>query len=54
MRNAYKILAEMSEGNSLLARPRHRWDNINIDHKYCQMAWFGFISLGAKSIGGLF
>jgi hypothetical protein len=37
MRNAYKILAEIPEGNSPLGRPRHKWDNINMDLKYCQM-----------------
>jgi hypothetical protein len=34
MRNMYNILVEKPEGNRLLRRPRHRWeDNIKITLK---------------------
>jgi hypothetical protein len=46
-RNAYKILAEKSEGKISLGRPRK--DEIKTDERM----WTGFIWLGIGSSGGL-
>jgi hypothetical protein len=38
MRNAYRILVRKPEGDRLLRRPRHRWeDNIRMDLK--EIGW---------------
>jgi hypothetical protein len=43
VRNAYKFLVGKSEGNSLVGRPRHKWqDNIKMDPKgggYEKIVW---------------
>jgi hypothetical protein len=31
-RNAYRILVGNSEGKGTLGRPRHRWEDIKMDH----------------------
>jgi hypothetical protein len=54
MRTAYTILTEIPEENSPLGRSRYKWDNINMDLKYCQMVWLGFISRRMKNIGAIF
>jgi hypothetical protein len=37
MRNGYNILVRKPEGKRPLGRPRHRWDNFNMDLK--EMGW---------------
>jgi len=54
-RGAYKFLVGQSEGNRLLERPRHRWeDNIKKDlQDVGWAAWTGLIWLRIRTGGGL-
>jgi hypothetical protein len=54
MRNAYRILAESSEGKTPLRRPRHRWEgDIKIDLK--EIGWEGvdWIHLARPVVGAI-
>jgi hypothetical protein len=55
MRNAYKTLLKIPEGNAPFWRPRLRWENnIKITLKYGIWVWGGFIWLRRGFSGAFF